>query len=1252
MPTAIALRTPTRGSGKRTGGNTRDTESLVIPMHSSPAFSGKRLGNSRDTESMVIQTADHPRTRTMDFSTFQQFDFNQSDRKGSFSRPTTSGSNTPNFSKRTPLGSKPSKDDISYSPFPLTSKTSSQHLRSKPSISSISSAAPKTQSLRKSSSYSLLTSSRSLRNARRPSMTPDPNMSRTDRDRKLSTPTPGTAPSIRSTWNHSPDSAMHQDQWHARLQRRPSRWMTLTNFFGMGKKRTELVPNTFYQVQPETPEPFRHEFKQGGHSPIIPGPEVPEKPYRNGAKSPMRPTTNSRTDLSKRPRPGIRRTSSLPFVDGQIPGDTSSIVESGPASIAEEDRESRGLPAVSEDSKEHIRQEERRQEKLDKKREEERRREQRRRDRKRALEAEESLRQQVEAQQTDPAAKEAAPETERPRQRSTDERVRQRSTVGPVEVRKEQDKPVQVSPLQQAKPESSPELEKPVEAAPEKPSDTTPEPIVEQQEEEEEAYVPISPIVPSVAPQLELNIPSMRMERYSIMFSGLFDDKSNKRASARASTLLSRRQANLDKLKTVDESTAEKVNPSCVKSSTVLTRQQIEEGLAKASRPMSSPTMRQESTLRPRTSPGAVSPMRSSFAGELERSFGMAFSSDPLPPVPEPATIPIVLAKQSVEVPVSRLASPPPPPPPREPVVDEKPDKAQFTPGSSQLILDFADSDDEQSGTQKDRKSRGKSIEVRRETPSMAASHSVSGSTSSSEASNASTWSNAPWSSAPSSEFSFASTIRPSSPQPSPKTASGAKPSTPRSATPLATTVTTPRASRSASVTPEVTTPRMKSSHGQSQSQTPTSTQVSPLVSPRTRSHTVATSSPLVTPKTTTTITAGSPEEAPERSSSKSPVPSVSSPLPPMILTHIPTLEPFDFGPLSSTSSVAEQRLTNAANVSIARQISISREQRKLLRPRTSSAGAVSPSNYESTVEIPPPLRIEKIHQMRKKASASTSLHTIAIAAADDGRKRSVSSPATDRKPSADDFTSEARKPGFYFTNTTPPVEHRKQTPSMYAADMRKQSAQASEAAVPASVAAPAPAPAAVSQPATPAGPERRKKSATPGESKERSRSRSQSQSQSQQTRDTETKASSKSRSGSASSHASKSSRVATDANKIWPDAATHWTARKSSISQVATSSSVYANTASPLKAALEANEEGLGLGIGIGTAVGNAADSTARGRDLSSERRDRKEVGHRYKRKMSETRAGAASGTKGTNGVSGTNAAEQSVANDDLYGA
>jgi hypothetical protein len=53
-------------------------------------------------------------------------------------------------------------------------------------------------------------------------------------------------------------------------------------------------------------------------------------------------------------------------------------------------------------------------------------------------------------------------------------------------------------------------------------------------------------------PLLDVDIPTIQMERYSVMFSNLLQQNSGGQSSSRSSTLLERRQGNSERLKPLD----------------------------------------------------------------------------------------------------------------------------------------------------------------------------------------------------------------------------------------------------------------------------------------------------------------------------------------------------------------------------------------------------------------------------------------------------------------------------------------------------------------------------------------------------------------------------------------------------------------------------------------------------------------------------------------------------------------------------
>ncbi|KUJ14437.1 uncharacterized protein LY89DRAFT_139653 [Mollisia scopiformis] len=124
---------------------------------------------------------------------------------------------------------------------------------------------------------------------------------------------------------------------------------------------------------------------------------------------------------------------------------------------------------------------------------------------------------------------------------------------------------------------------------------------------------------------LDVDIPSIQMERYSIMFSGVLQ-----KPQQTSSSLLARRQATLDKLKTVNEALASKEQEIEVKTRLLLPRRATSPSAMKTQSPAFSlfpntpsrtrelsPSSRHRpsgSLHRSNTSPAALSPSRPSFA--------------------------------------------------------------------------------------------------------------------------------------------------------------------------------------------------------------------------------------------------------------------------------------------------------------------------------------------------------------------------------------------------------------------------------------------------------------------------------------------------------------------------------------------------------------------------------------------------------------------------------------------------------------
>lgn len=129
---------------------------------------------------------------------------------------------------------------------------------------------------------------------------------------------------------------------------------------------------------------------------------------------------------------------------------------------------------------------------------------------------------------------------------------------------------------------------------------------------------------------LDVDIPSIQMERYSIMFSGVLQ-----KPQQTSSSLLARRQATLDKLKTVNEALASKEQEIEAKTKLLLLRRATSPSATKTQSPAfslfpSTPRIRDHSPssrslqhpsgslYRSNTSPAAISPSRPSFAPGLD----------------------------------------------------------------------------------------------------------------------------------------------------------------------------------------------------------------------------------------------------------------------------------------------------------------------------------------------------------------------------------------------------------------------------------------------------------------------------------------------------------------------------------------------------------------------------------------------------------------------------------------------------------
>ncbi|KAG4441239.1 hypothetical protein IFR05_003287 [Cadophora sp. M221] len=364
---------------------------------------------------------------------------------------------------------------------------------------------------------------------------------------------------------------------------------------------------------------------------------------------------------------------------------------------------------------------------------------------------------------------------------------------------------------------------------------------------------------------LDVDIPSVQMERYSVMFGAVLQ-----KPQSQSSSLLARRQATLDKLKTVNEALASKERELEARSKLLMPRRATSPGFKTQSPAFSlfpstprtrdaSPSSRSRPSVtlqRSNTSPAALSPSRPSFAPGIsnEDHANLVSADSPTVPMrrhPDMHRGPRALRKKEEPKTVP------------EPAAEEK----KWSPDQSHLLLDSS-SDNE--GEKEDEEPIAVAIPMKPKlpeptwqmvNPTHAANDSVSGSST-----------------------------------------SGSDHSTSTSAS----SITTPLSASTAPY-PVVKPLRMNS---------PPQT--------RTRAATIAQKPAMTRSRSATTVAA--PSSIPRRNASAAmPSSAISSP----------------------KSEEDEARLESAADVSIARQISVSRQQRQLLVPiktslKTPSTGSLS----------------------------------------------------------------------------------------------------------------------------------------------------------------------------------------------------------------------------------------------------------------------------------------------------------------------
>ncbi|KAH7317552.1 hypothetical protein BKA65DRAFT_104012 [Rhexocercosporidium sp. MPI-PUGE-AT-0058] len=366
---------------------------------------------------------------------------------------------------------------------------------------------------------------------------------------------------------------------------------------------------------------------------------------------------------------------------------------------------------------------------------------------------------------------------------------------------------------------------------------------------------------------LDVDIPSVQMERYSIMFGSVLQ-----KPQSQSSSLLARRQATLDKLKTVNEALASKERELEAKSKLLMPRRATSPGFKTQSPAFSlfpsTPRTRDayESQSRPsvslqrsNTSPAALSPSRPSFAPGLsnENHASLVSADSPTVPIrqhPDMYRGPRALRKK--EEPIA--------------VPEPAPEDKKWSPDQSHLLLD---SSSENEGDKEDEDYIAVAVPMKPRLPEPS-------------------WQMVNPNHATNDSVSNSST-------------SGSDHSTSTSAS----SITTPL---SASTAPY---PIVKPLRINSPSQT------------RTRAATVSQTGPSMT-RSRSATTVAAPSSVPRRNVSAA-IPSPSA------------------GLSSPKSEEDEARLESAADVSIARQISVSRQQRQLLVPikttlKTPSTGSLS----------------------------------------------------------------------------------------------------------------------------------------------------------------------------------------------------------------------------------------------------------------------------------------------------------------------
>ncbi|RMJ06500.1 hypothetical protein CDV36_013913 [Fusarium kuroshium] len=200
---------------------------------------------------------------------------------------------------------------------------------------------------------------------------------------------------------------------------------------------------------------------------------------------------------------------------------------------------------------------------------------------------------------------------------------------------------------------------------------------------------PVPPMPQLTASLLDIEIPSIKMERYSVMFNGVLQTQV---APSSASSLLARRHATLDRLQTIGDGAAEGQDDH--------SRQR------RATSPQPSPTIVGAETSKPppsprnraHTSPALMSPGQASFQDEIQETAQARIVQVPKPSQNAPKLVSKFSVRRAASSPNRRNLTPTrgtSPVPLVSPTARSKA-PSPFTPDTSSLILDSPAHTDEE----------------------------------------------------------------------------------------------------------------------------------------------------------------------------------------------------------------------------------------------------------------------------------------------------------------------------------------------------------------------------------------------------------------------------------------------------------------------------------------------------------------------------------------------------------------------------